>query len=74
MSQIDGMQRKFEQYAPLHILKDMQDDFGGFIKQEEYNILYREFDTLRKDIGRLCSKEELMTRLNVFNSDVNTKL
>jgi hypothetical protein len=31
-------------------------------------------DYIKKDLGRLCSKEELMTRLNVFNSDVNTKL
>ena len=29
---------------------------------------------LKKDVGKVISKEEFMTRLAVFNSDVNTKL
>jgi hypothetical protein len=27
-----------------------------------------------RDVGRYCTKDEMMTRLNVFNSDVNTKM
>lgn len=52
----------------------MKDDMGDTIKKEDFNIVSRDLDYLKKDLGKLCSKEELMTRLNVFNSDVNTKL
>tara|TARA_B110000285_G_scaffold201838_1_gene236757 strand:+ start:154 stop:291 length:138 start_codon:yes stop_codon:yes gene_type:complete len=31
-------------------------------------------DYLKKDMSKLVSKEEIMTRLNVFNSDINTKM
>jgi hypothetical protein len=31
-------------------------------------------NNILKDASRYCTKEEIMTRLNVFNSDVNTKM
>lgn len=44
------------------------------IKREDFDIVSRELDNLKKDTSRLCTKDELITRLSVFNSDVNTKL
>ena len=29
---------------------------------------------MRKDLGRLISKEEFMSRINAFNSDINIKM
>jgi ABC-type phosphate/phosphonate transport system ATPase subunit len=52
----------------------MREDLGDIIKRDEMNMIARDIDKFKKDIGRLCTKEELMTRLNVFNSDINTKL
>jgi hypothetical protein len=46
----------------------------NFIKREEFNIMARELDYFKKEVGRLCTREELMTRLNVFNSELNEKL
>lgn len=34
----------------------------------------RDIEYLRKDLSKFSTKEELITRLGVFNSDVNTKL
>jgi hypothetical protein len=56
------------------MLREMQDDVGDFIKRDDFNIMARELEYFKKEVGRLCSKDELMTRLNVFNSEVNVKL
>jgi hypothetical protein len=68
------MNKKIAECAPMSVIKNIQEDISDFIKKEEFNIWARDMDFLRKDLGKLCSKEELMTRLNVFNSDVNIKL
>ena len=37
-------------------------------------MLAGDIEYLKKDFGKLINKEEFMTRLNVFNSEVNSKL
>lgn len=71
---LDQVYHKMQDYAPLKMIKDMQEDIGDFVNREEFNITLREIDFVKRDLGQLCSKEELMTRLNVFNSEVNIKL
>jgi hypothetical protein len=34
----------------------------------------REIAYIKKDIGKLINKEEFIVRLNVLNSEINTKL
>ena len=34
----------------------------------------REIDYLKKDLSKTISKEEVITRLTIFNSEMNTKL
>ena len=71
---LSKMSDKMSEYATAAHLKALSDDIGNMIKLEDFNILSRDIDRFKRDMGRLCTKEELMTRLNVFNSDVNTKL
>ena len=71
---VDEMQRSLITYAPMQHLNSLKDDISDFVKKEDFNIIAREMEYLKKDLGRLCTKEEIMTRLNVFNSDVNTKM
>ena len=71
---MDEISRSLIGYAPMEKLKDLTEDVRDFVKKEDFNIVAREMDYLKKDLGKLCSKEEMMTRLNVFNSDVNTKM
>lgn len=73
-SELDATERSLMNYAPLQRLTDIQEDICDFVKKEEYNIIAREMDYLKKDMSKLVSKEEIMTRLNVFNSDINTKM
>jgi hypothetical protein len=58
----------------IYQVKDIKDDIKDFVKSEEFNNVAREVEYLKKDLSKLCTKEELITRLNVFNSDVNVKL
>ena len=73
-AELDTIERGLMSYAPLQILNDLRDDIADFVKKEDYNIIAREMDYVKKDLAKLVSKEEIMTRLNVFNSDINTKM
>lgn len=73
-SELEKLANQMQNYAPLQHLQNLKDDISDIVKKEDFNIMTRDLDYLKKDLGKLCSKEELMTRLNVFNSDVNTKL
>ena len=55
-------------------MESIRDDIGDFVKKDDFNIVAREIDYLKKDLTKTVSKEEVMTRLTVFNSEMNTKL
>jgi len=71
---LDRLENKFMDYAPLSILKDVREDINDVVKKEDFDICMRTLDNLTKNYDRLCPKDEFLTRLNVFNSDMNTKL
>ena len=68
------MKRKFQDYTTVEDFKNFQADFSEFVKREELNILAREVEYFGKHLDRACSKDELMTRLAVFSTDVGAKL
>jgi hypothetical protein len=55
-------------------VKEIRDDIVDFVKKDDFNIIAREIDYMKKDLLKTVSKEEIMTRLTVFNSEMNTKL
>ena len=71
---LDEVNNRFKEYTPMQLYRDLKEDISDFVKKEDVNILTRDMEFVQKDIGRLCTKEELMTRLNVFNADVNAKM
>ena len=73
-SDVDKLARTLSEYAPLFHVKELRNDIQDFVKRDDFNIVARELEYVKKDLGKLCSKEEMMTRLTVFNSEVNTKL
>lgn len=58
----------------MRLYRDLRDDIKDFVPIEDFLVIQKEISNMSKDVGRYCSKEEMMTRLNVFNSDVNTKM
>jgi hypothetical protein len=71
---VEAIYKKLNDYAQTYVIRDLQDSLGDVIKKEEFNVVYGDIEYLKKDLGKLISKEEFMTRLNVFNSEVNSKL
>lgn len=71
---LDEVNNRFKEFTPMQLYRDLKEDISDFVKKEDVNILSRDMEFVQKDIGRLCTKEELMTRLNVFNADVNAKM
>jgi len=48
-------------------MRFIQDDLSDIIKKEDFDIVAREIEAIKKDTGRYCSKEELVNRLGIFN-------
>jgi hypothetical protein len=55
-------------------MRDLQDNVGEKVSRSDFNVVQSEINYLRKDMSKMCTKEEFLTRLNVFNSHINTKL
>ena len=72
--EVEAIYKKLNDYAQVYIVRDIQESFLDMVKKEEVNVLAGEIEYLKKDHGKLINKEEFMTRLNVFNSEVNSKL
>ena len=71
---VDKVSKMFDHYAQVSHVKDLKDDIADFVKKDDFNIVAREIDYMKKDLLKTVSKEEIMTRLTVFNSEMNTKL
>jgi hypothetical protein len=71
---IDKLRDKFSDYVPMFKFNDVRDEVNNRARKEDVTVLQREMITMRKSFENMCTKEEMITRLNVFNSDLNTKL
>jgi len=58
----------------MRLYKDLKDDIKDFVLMDEFLIVQQDMQNIGKDVARFCTKDEMMTRLNVFNSDFNTKM
>ena len=38
-------------YAPIEHLRDLQKDFRGVLKEEDFNVAMQEVEHLKKDVG-----------------------
>ena len=45
-----------------------------FVSTAQFSILEADIWEMKKDVGRLTSKDEISNRINILNSDINTKL
>ena len=54
-------------------MKDFSIDIKNFVKLETFNILADDILYMKKDIDKFVVKNELLSRLNVLNQDVNIK-
>ena len=46
----------------------------NLVSKDELNILTSDIIYMKKDFGRLCTRDEFLGRFNAFNSDINNKL
>ena len=73
-TELAELEKKFAEFTPLWLFKELQEDHDDLVGKAEFNLISQDIEYLRKDLGRLCTKDEVMTRLNVFSVDVNAKL
>ena len=52
----------------------LSDEVKECLPRSEFMIVRREIDFLSKELALCVKKEELLTRLNVFNQDLNAKI
>jgi len=51
-----------------------QEDMGNLIKRDEFSQMSGAMKYLKKDHDKLCSKEEMITRLTVLHSEFNVRM
>ena len=61
-------------YATKRTVDCLRQDIEDFVKRSDFSVLEAEQQKQSHHMGRLCTKEELIHRLNTFHSDVNSKL
>ena len=71
---IEKLRDKMNDYTPMALVREIIEDVKNTPKKEDLDIVLRELEFMKRDFDMMCTKEELITRLNVFNSDLNTKL
>ena len=74
LTDLDKVKEKMNALTPLTLFQNMADDIGDMARKDDLEKIKRELDFIKKDFDSMCTKEEMIKRLNVFNSDVNTKL
>ena len=73
-AEFDKLDNRLSGYAPIALVQNMKTDIDDLIHKEDFNIIAQEMDYLKKDFGRLITKDEVMTRMGVFSSDLTSKL
>lgn len=61
-------------YATKRTVDCLRQDIEDFVKRSDFSVLEAEQQKQSHHMGRLCTKEELIHRLNTFHSDMNNKL
>ena len=61
-------------FAPMNLVKTLTEDIDDLITKEEFYKTCSEMEYMKKDFGKFITKEEIMTRISVLNSDLSTKL
>jgi hypothetical protein len=65
------MEKKFREYTPMARFMSLNDEMKEMLPRAEFAMVQREIDHVQKEMSLCVKKEELLTRLNVFNQDLN---
>lgn len=72
--QLDSFFNKFYDYAPLSALLEVKEDLHQFVAKSDIDQIEEDNKNVMKSIRGFVTKEEVMTRMEVFNADVMGKL
>lgn len=72
--ELDGLHQKIEEYATITMVKEVSDDVNEKVTKQEFNVFVRETENLKKDIDRLCTREEVNARFSAVAVDVHHKI
>ena len=68
------LSNKIDEYATIAMVKEVSDDLIEMVSKSEFNVFVRETQNLKKDIDRLCTREESNARFAAVSQDINNKI
>ena len=71
---VEDLNIRLEKYAFKEYVDEMRQDFANLAKKEDFAYIADEIDNFKREQGRLCSRDELMIRINVIMTEFNAKL
>lgn len=71
---IEILNNKIEEYATIVMVKEISEDVNELVSKNDFNVFVRETENLKKDIDRLCTREEVNARFTVFSQDISAKI
>lgn len=72
--QLDALNNKIEEYATITMVNQVTDDMNDMVSKQEFNVHVRETENLKKDIDRLCTKEEVNARFQAVAGDMYSRI
>ena len=71
---LQEVKRTMEGLASRTMLKDVWDDFADVVKRGDLDSMVETLHYVKKDLGKLVTKDELLTRLRVLNSEFTARM
>ena len=72
--ELDKVEKKFDFYALKYDLEEIKLNLEGLLTEDDLDPLKFGLDKLEKETGQFVRKEEILTRMNMLNSELNVKL
>ena len=74
LEQYTEIENRFRKYVTHDVFMSLQDKITDFIGREEFAVLKHESDQTLKNVNKLITKEEVITRFNLLNDSISKKL
>ena len=71
---LQEVKRMAEGLASRAMVKEVWDDFADVVKRGELDTMVETLHFVKKDLGKLVTKDELLTRLRVLNSEFTARM
>ena len=68
-TELEEVKKNLKFYTPLHMIKELREDFSDLTKVTDFTHLKQIVNEIEVQLNGIISRDELITRLTVFDSE-----